>query len=135
MLLPNVSEIISWDSSERIDATIQALARRIATGAPGPRHLVLVIDGWRAWQRDRVDRFDEIADIARRGHPAGVHLVIGTSGYDYRMTSLAPFVSETIELRLSETYGSQFERAAAKLVPDDPRRGLTKHGQILLATS
>ncbi|ORV97510.1 FtsK/SpoIIIE domain-containing protein [Mycobacterium kyorinense] len=135
LLLPNVSEIISWDSSERIDATIEALTRRIATGAPGPRHLVLVVDGWQAWRRDRRDRFDDIADIARRGHPAGVHLVIGTNSYDFHLSSLTPFVSETIELRLSETYGSPFERAASKLIPDDPRRGLTKHGQILLATS
>jgi DNA segregation ATPase FtsK/SpoIIIE-like protein len=134
-LLPNIRDLVSMGSSERVDATIEALLGRVTAGGPGARHLVLVVDGWRALVHERRERSDQIEYIARRGHAAGVHLVITTDASYYRFSDLKQLVGEMIELRLGELFLTQFDRDAAKLVPDDPHRALTKYGQLLLATS
>ena len=96
--------------------------------------IFLIVDGWGTF-RDEYDDLDyAIAEIAARGTNFGVHVVVSvTQAMQVRMRMQAS-MGGRLELRVNDTYESEFERALVEQIPKDaPGRGLTgsrKEGRV-----
>jgi hypothetical protein len=129
-------DYVAFNDHDRIGAVIDDLKRKIDL-RPDSGHTVLIIDGWDRWQSTRIGagnvgpQSDLIIDIARRGPAAGVHVIV-TSPPTYLNNALDGVADERIELRLNQAYESKFDQAAAAVIPDDHRHGLTREGRLLI---
>ncbi len=107
-------------------------AGRIDTAAPSD--IFLVVDGWGSF-REEYDALDYmVADIASRGLNYGVHVIITVSqSMEVRMR-MQPAFGGRIELRLNDTFDTDFGRAVAQQVTKEtPGRGAVEPGLIFQA--
>lgn len=138
--MPNV-DIIDFNDLTKISTAMEKLKHRIDLPLESG-HIVLIIDGWDRWQYLRwtaneagvgliLSPAELVVEMARRGSASGVHVVI-TSATSYNTNLLEGVTDERIELRMSQAYESKIDQAAAAVIPDDHRHGLTRHGRLLI---
>jgi S-DNA-T family DNA segregation ATPase FtsK/SpoIIIE len=85
----------------------------------------LVVDGWGTLRSEFEELEPVVTDIATRGLPYGIHLVVATGRWmDFRLALRATFGSR-VELRLGDPGDSDVNRRAAANVPEQPGSGLT----------
>jgi len=115
-------------------SSIEEFRRAKATGritASAPNDIFLVVDGWGSF-REEYDSLDyTVADIAARGLNYGVHVVITVSqSMEVRMR-MQPAFGGRVELRLNDTFDTDFGRAIAEQVTKEhPGRGAVEPGLI-----
>lgn len=112
-------------------------AARAAGTVPAevPGAVFLVIDGWAVFREEFELLEDRISDIAARGANYGVHVVLSiTQNMQVRMR-MQPSFTGRVELRLSDTFDSAFDREMQKrLSKDTPGRGVVE-GDLLFHTA
>ncbi len=115
-------------------SSIEEFRRARASGgvsAESPGDIFLVVDGWGSF-REEYDALDyTVADIAARGLNYGVHVIITVSqSMEVRMR-MQPAFGGRIELRLNDTFDTDFGRAVAQQVSKDtPGRGVVEPGLL-----
>lgn len=104
-------------------------------GDAGDGHgdIVLVVDGWSQLRADFPAQEEVLLEVAARGLAYGVHLVATAVRWvDFRPRLVELFGSR-VELRLGDPAQSLVDRrAAARVPPDRPGRGLSEQGHQLL---
>lgn len=94
-----------------------------------PGDVFLVVDGWGIF-REEYDTLDyKVSDMAARGLNYGIHVVVtAVQSMDVRMR-MQPSFGGRIELRLNDSFDSQFGRKEMQnLSKDTPGRGLIDQG-------
>jgi S-DNA-T family DNA segregation ATPase FtsK/SpoIIIE len=87
----------------------------------------LVIDGWATLRQEFEELDSRIADIiAARGLSFGVHLVASAVRWSEIRARTRDLLGTKFELRLGDAMESEIKSAAAKTVPHQPGRGLTR---------
>jgi S-DNA-T family DNA segregation ATPase FtsK/SpoIIIE len=86
----------------------------------------LVVDGWATLRQDFEELENRIGEIAARGLSFGVHLVAGAVRWSELRPRTRDLLGTKFELRLGDPMESAVKAAAAKGVPNQPGRGLTR---------
>jgi S-DNA-T family DNA segregation ATPase FtsK/SpoIIIE len=86
----------------------------------------LVVDGWAVLRQDFEEQEGRISEIAARGLSFGVHLVVSAVRWSEIRARTRDLLSTKFELRLGDAMESEVKSSAAKTVPHQPGRGLTR---------
>jgi S-DNA-T family DNA segregation ATPase FtsK/SpoIIIE len=86
----------------------------------------LVVDGWGVMRQDFEELEPRIVEIAARGLSFGVHLVVSAVRWSEIRSRTRDLMGTKFELRLGDAMESEVKNAAAKTVPHQPGRGITR---------
>lgn len=79
----------------------------------------LVIDGWGALREADPDIEDVLAEICGRGPTLGVHTIVSAVSQNQIRTRMSSSIGGRVELRLTDHFDSDIDRALAKEMPTD----------------
>jgi S-DNA-T family DNA segregation ATPase FtsK/SpoIIIE len=92
----------------------------------------LVIDGWGIFRQEYEEAEARVGEIAGRGLSFGVHVVITAMRWSEIRSRYRDLLGTRLELRLGDPMESAVAPRAARTVPMQPGRGLTKSGHHFL---
>ncbi|MEV0705031.1 FtsK/SpoIIIE domain-containing protein [Saccharopolyspora sp. NPDC050389] len=114
------------------------LRERRLRGEPDPDpygDVFLLIDGWRALDKESVAPAAAVHYLAQRGLPYGVHVFVTAKRWSEIRSGMRNLLQTRIELRLNETDQSQIDPGDAARMPQaQPGRGLHPSKQHFLTS-